>query len=836
MKGVTEARYTVDPRVHTFLLQRVWLILALVLSVTTWGASRARAQGVGDLPSEVDLQVDQFGLGNAARPGEWIGVQVTVADKSPRPRELSVRLGIKDGDGDVAQYQAVVPSTPGARVSRWLYVRLPFDAASSPTLTLSAVEDTAGAPSEAGAPRAAATGEVIGLARFTPQPGQLTPATTGLIAVVGRSVARLSDYAVSTSGYNAAPEGHEVIRLVEGLAPAALPDRWLGYSGFKAVIWTASASEGEPSQLSEAQAAALRQYVQRGGHLIVVLPSVGQQWTVPSNPLLDVMPRVQVARREDVSYAPLLTLLRRPLRPTDAPVPVPERAILHALTPDPQAAPIEAEVLMTTPDGAPVAVRRLVGGGAVTLIGLDLKNPGLALGAVQPDIFWHRLLGRRAEVISGQELAQRSSPSSMGQLRRNYTSRDEVFLDRAFDALINKEGAAAAGLLLAFVVFLAYWGVAGPLGFVVLKARKRSAWAWVAFVGAGAAFTALAWGGANLLKPRVVDARHLTFLDHVYGQNFQRARSWMSVLLPTYGSMTAAIVPEEGAVNALCAWSPASESVLQAAFPDSRTYAVSARDPSALNLPARSTVKTLQADWAGGPRWAMPVPTDASAAPAYRATPDALGSRGWSLSGQLTHQLPAPLQDITIIVVREPVPADSSVLPGQMLVQASAFALTKPWAPGDVLDLGTLTAGSTSGNDRDALSAFIRDRLVFSGERSGRPISWGGDELTRRMNALALFDMLDPPDTQTSSLSNIPPLYRREQTHGWDLSRWFTQPCIIILGHVREAPSPIPMTVDAEPLPSSGHTVVRWVYPLPTVPLRPSGRPGVGSSAGPGAG
>ncbi|MBC7834429.1 MAG: hypothetical protein H7Y88_04920 [Phycisphaerales bacterium] len=56
-------------------------------------------------------------------------------------------------------------------------------------------------------------------------------------------------------------------------------------------------------------------------------------------------------------------------------------------------------------------------------------------------------------------------------------------------------------------------------------------------------------------------------------------------------------------------------------------------------------------------------------------------------------------------------------------------------------------------------------------------------------------------------------------THALDLSRWLTQPCIIIIGQMPGgAPSPTPIYVDDQAISTKGHTVVRWIYPLPADP------------------
>ena len=37
---------------------------------------------------------------------------------------------------------------------------------------------------------------------------------------------------------------------------------------------------------------------------------------------------------------------------------------------------------------------------------------------------------------------------------------------------------------------------------------------------------------------------------------------------------------------------------------------------------------------------------------------------------------------------------------------------------------------------------------------------------------------------------------------------------LILIGHLRDSPSPVPLTVDGDTIPSQGWTVVRWVYDL----------------------
>jgi hypothetical protein len=62
----------------------------------------------------------------------------------------------------------------------------------------------------------------------------------------------------------------------------------------------------------------------------------------------------------------------------------------------------------------------------------------------------------------------------------------------------------------------------------------------------------------------------------------------------------------------------------------------------------------------------------------------------------------------------------------------------------------------------------------------------------------------------------------RDLGRGLDLSRWFSTPCLIVLGTVEDGTAdvglPYPFTVDGEAPRADGETVVRVVFPLPSLP------------------
>jgi hypothetical protein len=89
---------------------------------------------------------------------------------------------------------------------------------------------------------------------------------------------------------------------------------------------------------------------------------------------------------------------------------------------------------------------------------------------------------------------------------------------------------------------------------------------------------------------------------------------------------------------------------------------------------------------------------------------------------------------------------------------------------------------------------------------------------SERLKALALFPQLEPPRFDGTGSGVADRLARRSLTHGLDVGRWFTQPCVIVLGQVnetnRDTTSLVPLMLDGERVPSEGRTLVMWVYPL----------------------
>ncbi|MDX2146888.1 MAG: hypothetical protein SFZ23_05150 [Planctomycetota bacterium] len=791
---------------------------------------------------EVRITLDRFGTGNRARPGAWIGVRVLLIDSAPRVRNVLVTIQGFDPDGDELLYQTQVATNPGVEQPLWLYTKLsPFMNAGE-ALIVRVYESLEG--TEGGAPR---PGQLLGQQAFTP--AVLSSPHVDLIGVVG-SAPGISEYGIPANpGSDYPPLMHELSEPVS-ISPVDIPDRWMGLAMFSVIVW----STAEPTALTTDQASAMREWVQRGGHLVVSLPTITQSWTSPSNPLYDLLPAVRIARRENVDtsgLAPLLRLSRdrttgATSRQRESPPPLPARITMQTFSPQPDAAPGSASCVLATPDGACLVADRLVGAGKVTLVGLDfgIPTPGNE-PLLHADAFWHRVLGRRGEILTPGEITARTN-----FLNQAFGRSRAAALDQDVGAEIAMTGSAATGVLLGFVLFTLYWLAAGPASFFLLKRAGRAHHAWAAYFLIGGVFTAVAWVGATLIRPSRVEARHVTLLDHIDGQPIQRARSFVSLLIPRYGDALVEVGEENGdpsgfnaPLNVLAPWEqqrltgPSS-----AAFPDQRQYVVDSRQPSAMRVPTRATVKQLQLDWAGAPRWQMPIAVlpDGTVAP-----PDSPESRlrvvssGGQrfLAGNLMHRLPAPLTDVCIFIVwrQRPITGRPTESPP---FSYEFFRKVEDWQPGELLDFAEVTrragasgAGDGAGSSGADTSAFQRTTgnedffallnlsgvSTFPGAGSPDPIN-----VADRLIGLSVFEFLKPTDTSPRTFGSEQPIYRRSDGMGYSLGHWFTRPAVIVVGMLGSpgspAESPVPLMVDGVPVPTRGRTVVRWIDPLDDSP------------------
>lgn len=803
------------------------MLLAVLAGLFAPGA-RAQdenAQAAGTASGEVTITCPWFGVGGVVRPGDWAGLRLAINDSGGKQREVLVRISMLDPDGDTILYERTLTTNPGVNQPLWMYIQLPYSFQQTSVLNISAyaaIEQESGSVDADGSRWIYGAGRLLGTATIGPR--ATLNKTDGLIGVAGPRIMGLGRY-TGVPGQTYLPGGHERAEVLTRLDADLLPDRWHGLMPMSVLVW----NEPPPGNIDSERAQAIREWVQRGGHLIVVLPRVAQTWTnEASNPLFDIVPKVRVQRRDKVDLTPYRRLITSPPPPGELLI-MPAEEVLQTFTPLEDALPEEAICILA---GEPtdrgdrewLVVRRLVGAGRVDLVGLDVASRWMdARGLPDPERFWNRILGRRAELFSPQE----ALVASQGIRGRDFSRSGPITVDKDLGELTSQNSSAAVGVLLGFVVFITYWLVAGPLGYAVLRRTGRARHGWVAFAAAAGVFTAIAWGGARVIRPAEVRAQHVTLLDHVYGQPTQRARSWLSLMVPQYGEATLSVTDPSlrtpaGIHNLVVPWAP--EGGASSGFPDASGYRLDSKAPDRVTFPTRSTVKQFQIDWAGGPRWGMPRPIGSEGEAEPKITVGRDGRRD-VIRGVLAHSMPAPLTDAVIIVnlglkpVNDTLHSRTLVFP--MLADVRAFKLPAPWAPGEPFDLSILDLNARAKDpiDGDAfMKALTNDLGPIDNDQT---LGAKGSPVTRLL-AMSLFHQLEPPDTR-GNMQRPSHWVQRQATHGWDLSAWFAQPCVIIIGRLSgPGVAPVPPWVStggaAHEVTNDGMTIVRWVYPLPARP------------------
>lgn len=795
------------------------LAVAVIACLVALLAPPANAQS----SDAIQVSLVQYGFGNSARAGDWAGFQINLLDSAPQQREVIIRMPVRDADGDRAAYDRVVTANPGVQQSFWLYARLPFNAANEPPpiLVYEAIPDT-------GSITSYRAGQLLG--RFDPGvASQVTiqSPSISLATVVGPYPAGLEQYAYTVTSTNPSiPFAHEPTRVAAGANIPALPDQWQGLAATSVIAWTESTTRNtEPTALTPEQARAIRAWINRGGHLVITLPPAGDPWFGAAHPLSDILPDIARPTRRDGYDLNAL----RPLLTESAEVPLPTNAVIHTFQPADNADPLDAQTILSTPEGETIAVRRVIGLGAVTVVGIDLTaGPLRRFNLPDADAFWHRVLGRRGDLRRAEQLTQ--------QERGDAQSRSPVDFDHDISSAIDSTGRAVQGILFGLVVFISYWLIAGPIGYFVLKKRNLHHHAWVAFVACTAAFTALAWAGATTLRPKRVAATHLTIIDAVQSPDSDditaRARSWVSIMLPSYGRSTVSLNPAPEDTNTLrdrsdallTPWDPPATSVgWNKGFPDNTSYIIQSRQPDTITVPTRATIKQFRADVAPSTDWQFPrVQQQTGVLERAVITRD-----GASLNGIVSHALPAPLTNVRFILSQGQTPLRRAGVPNRgeptarTLVLAPRFPDNR-WMPGQLLDLSTVTTTEAVRDSVrfDYFRGAVRDGInqLALNPNAGRP-------LPDRLIAARFLSQFAPPNYRDDRDTVANRLARRFSTHGLDLGRWLTTPCLIIVGFVEVEPSdaspdgiPYPLYVDNQPAPASGLTMVTWIYPLPDAP------------------
>lgn len=814
--------------------------IALVFGISS---TVSRADG------PVSISLEHFGVGGHFRTGDIVAARFLLQGQIDQPTQIEIAWEVPDGNGDIAQITRRLVLDPEQPVRTWLYARIP------PKLDLIAAMGEIYTVRVWAQNNGRRTRE-LGSARISPalsvNPTVAVELEEDIFGVVGSGRMGLDSYSIPAPGKDRIPSMNEITKIARGIRPEDLPDRWEGLSQFSALIWT----EGSPNALNSESARAVREWIGRGGLFIVVLPETADPWglTAPSiHQLTDLMPDWKVIRVEAVPIGTLLPIVSQSDQLLNAKATMPvtffeesgkskayEPLILLPVArdtrtgfPSPRSKSLDEKIL---------AVTRSYGHGRITVIGLDvdgLSRRALQSSALpQADIFWNRILARRADTPSSGEYQELQKSTRIVATPPNFVDLGRGDL---IDGEIGMRGEAAIGILGAFLLFIVYWMIAGPGGFGILKWMKRERHSWALFVVTALFFGSAVWFFGGLIYSSRVRVQHLTVLDSIWRSSvnqpaidtaMSRATCWFSAYLPGYGQTNVSIDPESERRNVLTGWSAPGSMI--STFPNPARSAVPIETPNSLQVTARATSASFQAQWMGV------VPSGWGKAP---FTPDPARSLEQTivpgdplrvmLSGLVEHTLPGPLHDVGIIhitPIRNPAPKVDAAnggmnKPSDALPNIGRFSILTTWKPNEPIELkDVLYPGGPMGIDErigdlaNAIEARYQEPFIEATLRN--QINQFGQITTDRrqlfLDMLGMYNMLQPPNYFTNPPKDVTAVVvERILGRSLDISPWFTTPCLILWGYLDAAECPIPIVIDGEKVPSSGIVLVRVVFPLP---------------------
>lgn len=814
--------YSPFPLPFRWLPQLTAMLFALLVS------SPLHAQ-VNDIELLIE-RAEDVGFEGHVRPGTWAPMRAQVRNKTGQLKTLMVDWVSPDADGDqlIARRENVVVAAGGS-VSVRLYAMPAMNRKATDGWTVRAIDKE--------------SEQIVASIKVTPK--HAMELRTQAIGLTGGGLMGLASFRETHTQ-------HEPIDFITGIDPATLPDRWYGMQIIDALVWTpvGGRTPVDPS----VPLPAIKEWVRRGGHLIIVLSSIDSGWSDPR--VADLLPAVNIGSSQAIDVPRWMYETSDPRRePTRTEqmvnVKIPARMLsrrddarpgdVALITPGSPGSPGTPAPGSTPPGTTSPAIEKessaiashQFGFGRVTLIGIDLTDRRLASQVA----FVRYGLPRLWQTVFGWR-----SPGNLDHIRlvderkmMATGSRAVAELGTFIPGRIAMKATAAVTVFGAVVLFGIYWVVAGPAMFATLKSRKILHHSWLVFAGVVVFFSAVAWLAAAWLRPGATQIEHFSIVDidsSQRGPAQMRAYSVMSLFVPEHGNVNVAIADAKDRSNLNALASPGLPDGDRTSFVGERRYSFNTLAPSAMpGVPMRSTAKQFEAHYCdiidGSPfarQWSPP-------------TGGLKLVNGWP-SGRLTHDLPGTLTNIRLIysagdgkMAEVWNPADRTWRPGQTLV-VSRPATKLPLVMAPELVTNEKRRKATERNPRP--NGWENRSLGAEGLLGAHMSNMGGrrsdseqDETTMKLvdpgagtivitlEMLSFFSMLPPPDfmlPDDPQFSWSPVHFSRRIARGIDLTKLTAQRRLIILGHIEtDSPAPVPMTVDGGQVKSKGWTMVRFV-------------------------
>ncbi|MCC7204157.1 MAG: hypothetical protein IT441_03695 [Phycisphaeraceae bacterium] len=821
-----------------------WLSVCLVLSAGPVVGQSLRFEAGG---LRVEVPRERVGMGGMVQPGCWTGLGVSLENPGQAARSVICEWVVQDADGDPVHARRAATIGPGETGRLWVYQPLPL---------------TMGPGSTAGGRWRlrvldGVSGQLLASRTTAPSLDATLSPEVGVIGLTGSRSLGLTPY---ESNYTQ----QEAKRLVDGLTIADLPDRWYGMSMLQALVWTPDGGAPDDARITPAAQRSLIEWVRRGGHLVIVLPSVGPAWERTA--FAELVEGLHTRTREGLLPP---GWLGGPLR--DATWRITGQEI--EIDPGTDAAVLLRGIASSTEAGArgpALVAAKAFGLGRVTVIGLDLTERGMTRqGLPNGPQLWRAVFGWRSPAYRQDFIDKEVAANRMAEPGVRDAREQGEFIP-----LLTAMAGRASGVILAAIFFFTlYWVTVGPAGYFVLRRKGLSHQSWNLFVAGVLVATGIAWGGGWLMAAHQTRIEHFSVVD-VWspaggisaGQpGLLRVQSWFSFLVPRHGRAELALERDSTALSdpglaprlggslwgqdvwgvtgfdqGLTAFGPlrgGTRSVFVTAMPyalDAAAPWVDATDPErGVAITVRSTARSVQSScllsWSGKEQGGTTYDWKLLGLPVTM-------SRGrdepWWPSGQLRHQLRGPggsekvvLRNVLVVYC----PGDGAM---------PWAAPVGDWASGEPLDLAVFEDSLRRYRLLEPPQPRVGQQKMtpwrgYLGDLMRNP-GMGRDQVTTGEDALAKL----PEDQTVRMIERLsfyeylpPPLWDRTEYYGpdqgWealrtgvrglDISELLPLRRLIVIGHLPQSPLPLPMTLDggeADELSGGGWTVVRWIVPI----------------------
>jgi hypothetical protein len=462
----------------------------------------------------------------------------------------------------------------------------------------------------------------------------------------------------------------------------------------------------------------------------------------------------------------------------------------------------------------PVIVSQQRGFGRVTLVGIDLSSRDLGV-LPNGSRLWHAICNWQSPALRPEEIRDKLDKQTIAPI----FNRTAVDMGTLVGPQVAMKGTYNTALLIAMLLFAAYWLISGPVSFFFLKHKSREKHAWSAFVVTVILFSIFSWSTAIAFRPTNSRIEHFSIIDIDPQQQQIRASSWLSLFVAHHGNVDVRIADNANSTsNQNLIASPGFPPVqTNSGFLDPQSYHFAGNAPGDVQIPFRATAKQLAINWQAG--YSDPM------APGYESGNFIQGQIKLVNNfpvGRLTHQLPKPLEAVLFVYC----PGDGKT--------PLVWREKEDWRPNVPLlvnpasirkiDRLVMTPTRPTANDWDGYLWSLQhankplQRLINA---DNPDLQLASNEIRTGVEMLSFYDMLPPPaywQLGTAFGSETPMHFLRSLGRDLDWSNLTVFPRLILIGYMEDAPLPIPLLVDQKPVAGRGRVAVRYMIHLTASP------------------